>query len=253
MSAVPVSERLSPLPSPEEKGQVSARILAVDDDPEVRAVLEATLESAGYTAWVASSAEEALEMLEKRGLPHLAVVDIRLPGLDGLSLCEQIHDISDVPLVVLTVIDDRETVVSTIENCADDYIIKPFNPAELAARIGRILRRIGDFSYTLQPLVTVDDYLAVDFVRQRAIAGGRQVALTPTETKLLYILMRNAGKTVLTSLILRRVWAENEADENTLRVHIHRLRQKIEVAPSRPRYVVTERGVGYSFIPPGQG
>lgn len=226
------------------------RILAVDDDPEVRTILQAALDGAGYEPWIVSSAEEALEVLESNGLPHLAVIDIRLPGLDGLSLCERIHESSDVPIIVLTVIDSSETIVDTIERCADDYMVKPFNPAELTARIGRILRRVGDFTYTLQPEVRVDSYLSVDFVRQRAIVDGRTVPLTPTETKLLYILMRNAGDTVLTSLVLRRVWSEGEADENTLRVHIHRLRQKIEVAPSRPRYVVTERGVGYSFIQP---
>ena len=248
MAAIPVSESTVTLPS--ESTRPVTRILTVDDDPEVREVTTAALQSAGYEAWSASSAEEALEVLEERGLPHLAIVDIRLPGLDGIALCDRIHDISDVPIIVLTVIDKQETVVSTIEHCADDYVVKPFHPAELTARVGRILRRVGDFSYTLQPEVMVDEHLSIDFVRQRAIVAGRPLALTPTETKLLYILMRNAGKTVLTSLILRRVWASNEADENTLRVHIHRLRQKIEISPSRPRYVVTERGVGYSFIPP---
>ncbi len=250
MAVNPVSERGESLP-PEDQADPGVRILAVDDDPEVRQVIVAALDKAGYSVWPAVSAEEALEILNERGLPHLAVVDIRLPGLDGLALCQKIHDISDVPILVLTVVDKQETVVSTIERFAEDYMIKPFNPPELTARIGRILRRMGDFTYTLEPQIQVDEHLAVDFVQQRAIVSGRPLALTPTETKLLYILMRNAGKTVLTSFILRRVWAQDEADENTLRVHIHRLRQKIEVSPSRPRYVVTERGVGYSFIPPG--
>ena len=247
---MPVSEQELDLPT-DDTATAGARILAVDDDPEVREVIVAALEKAGYVPLAAASAEEALELLNRSGLPHLAIVDIRLPGLDGLALCERIHYISDVPIIVLTVIDKQETVVSTIERFAEDYIIKPFNPPELTARIGRILRRMGDFTYTLEPQIQVDDHLAVDFVQQKAIVSGRPLALTPTETKLLYILMRNAGKTVLTSFILRRVWAVDEADENTLRVHIHRLRQKIEVSPSRPRYVVTERGVGYSFIPPG--
>ncbi len=250
MSVLPASEEGSGLPTDGSEAR-ERRVLAVDDDPEVRQVIVAALEKADYTVWSTESAEEALELLNDRGLPHLAIVDIRLPGLDGLALCQKIHEISDVPILVLTVVDKQETVVSTIERFAEDYMIKPFNPPELAARIGRILRRMGDFTYTLEPQIRVDDHLAVDFVQQRAIAGGRPLALTPTETKLLYILMKNAGKTVLTSFILRRVWAQDEADENTLRVHIHRLRQKIEISPSRPRYVVTERGVGYSFIPPG--
>ena len=238
------------LPSPDQSIDSRARILAVDDDPEVRKIARATLEKAGYEVWSASSGEEALRLLDERGLPHLAIVDIMLPGLDGLSLCQKIQEISDVPIIMLTVVDKQETVVNTIERFAEDYIIKPYNPSELTARVGRILKRMGDFSYTLQPEVAVDRHLAVDFVRQRAIVNDRPLALTPTETKLLYILMRNGGKTVVTSHILARVWPSEDADENTLRVHIHRLRQKIEISPSRPRYVVTERGVGYSFLAP---
>jgi DNA-binding response OmpR family regulator len=226
------------------------RILVVDDDPEVRRLTSASLEQASYEVQLADSGEKALEILNDEGLPHLAIIDIRLPGLDGLALCQRIQGISDVPVIMLTVVDDEETVVKAIEEFAEDYIIKPFNPPELVARVGRILKRMGDFSYTLQPVIRVDRNLAVDFVSQRAIINDRPLALTPTETKLLCILMQNAGKTVLTNYILGRVWSNQSADENTLRVHIHRLRQKIEVSPSRPRYVVTERGAGYSFLAP---
>ena len=239
-------------PLEEVQKERKQRILAIDDDPEVLELITATLEDAGYEVMTAETAEMALNLMNDEGLPHLSVIDIRLPGLDGLSLCQRIHDISDVPVIMLTVVDDEETVVKTIEQYAEDYMIKPFNPAELAARVGRILKRIGDFSYTMQAMINIDENLSVDFVRQKAVINGRPLALTPTETKLLYILMQNAGKTVLTSYILARVWPNQSADENTLRVHIHRLRQKIEVAPSRPRYIVTERGAGYSFISPNE-
>ena len=239
----------NPLESPEQRKR---RILAVDDDPEVLELITATFEDAGYEVMTAETAEMALNLMNGEGLPHLAIIDIRLPGLDGLSLCQRLHDISDVPVIMLTVVDDEETVVQTIEKYAEDYMIKPFNPAELTARVGRILKRMGDFSYTMRAMIEIDDNLSVDFVRQKAIINGRPLALTPTETKLLYILMQNAGKTVLTSYILARVWPNQSADENTLRVHIHRLRQKIEVAPSRPRYIVTERGAGYSFLSPAE-
>lgn len=224
-------------------------ILAVDDDPEVLAVLEAALKRSGYDVRTADSAEKALAVLDDHGLPHLAIIDIRLPGLDGLALCKKIQDISDVPVIMLSVVDDKATVVQAIETYAEDYVTKPFDPAELTARVGRILKRIGDFSYTHQPLIRVDEHLAVDFVHQKVIINERPLALTPTETKLLYILMRDAGKTIITQQILRRVWPDDDADENTLRVHVHRLRQKIEISPSRPRYIVTERGAGYSFAP----
>lgn len=225
------------------------RILAVDDDPEVRILTRRALEKAGYEVWSAASGEEALEIVNDRGLPHLAVIDIQLPGVDGFGLSRQIQQISDVPIILLTVITEKETVVSAIEDFAEDYLTKPFDPNELVARVGRVLRRIGDFSYTFQPLLRIDDRLSVDFVRQRAVVDDRPVPLTPTETKLLYILIRKAGKTVSTDQILTRLWQKEESDENTLRVHVHRLRQKIESAPGRPRYVVTERGAGYSFLP----
>jgi DNA-binding response OmpR family regulator len=234
----------------ETQTSTKKRILVVDDDPEVQKLTQVSLENAGYEVLIADAAESALDRLNSEGLPHLAIIDIRLPGLDGLSLCQKVHGISDVPVILLTVVDDEATVVKSIEEFAEDYIIKPFNPPELVARVGRILKRMGDFSYTMEPVIKVDDNLSVDFVQQRAIINDRPLALTPTETKLLYILMQNAGKTVLTNYILGRVWPSQHADENTLRVHVHRLRQKIEVSPSRPRYVVTERGAGYSFLAP---
>ncbi len=238
------------LPQAGDERPQKQRILAVDDDPEVRKITKAALQKAGFEVWPAASAEDALELLDKRGLPHLAVVDIVLPGMDGFELCKKIEEYSDVPIIMLTVVDETETVVQAIEQYAEDYVTKPFNPSELAARVKRVLRRIGDFSYTLEPVVEVDEHLAIDFVRQKAVANDRPVALTPTETKLLYILMNQAGKTVATEHILARLWPDEEADENTLRVHVHRLRQKIERSPSRPHYVVTERGVGYSFLAP---
>jgi DNA-binding response OmpR family regulator len=143
---------------------------------------------------------------------------------------------------------EEETIVCGIERCAEDYIIKPFSPRELLARVQRLLRRIGDFAYTLDPVVQVDDRLAVDFAHQQVTVEGRSVALTPTETKLLYILMRNAGRTVTTDFLLRRLWPLEGVFEDTLRVHIHRLRQKIETNPNQPHYIATERGMGYRFV-----
>jgi DNA-binding response OmpR family regulator len=237
---------------PQEGKELSdrRRILAVDDDAEVRKVTKAALQKAGFEVWTAKSGEEALDLLDRRGLPHLAVIDIMLPGMDGLGLSRKISEFSDVPIIMLTVVDETETVVEAIEKYAEDYVTKPFSPTELAARVKRVLRRIGDFSYTLEPVVEIDSHLAIDFVRQKAVANDRPVTLTPTETKLLHILMNQAGKTVATDHILARLWPDEKADENTLRVHVHRLRQKIERSPSRPHYVVTERGVGYSFLSP---
>jgi DNA-binding response OmpR family regulator len=152
---------------------------------------------------------------------------------------------------LLTAVDEEETVIQGIEQFAEDYVIKPFSPRELIARVQRVLRRIGDFAYALDPVTQVDERLGVDFAHQQAIVDGRPAPLTPTETKLLYILMRNAGHPVTTGFLLRRLWPWQEVFEDTLRVHIHRLRHKIESTPSKPRYIVTERGLGYSFVRQG--
>lgn len=225
----------------------SRRILAVEDDPDILRLIRRELESAGFEVWACPSAEAALEAVEKKGPPHLALVDILLPGMDGTTLARRLHEWSDLPVVMLTSVDEEETVVRAIESFAEDYIRKPFMPREMVARVERVFRRIGDFAYALQPVLKVDDHLAVDFAHQRALAEGRSVPLTATETKLLYVLMRNAGRVVATDFLLRRLWPSDEVFEDTLRVHVHRLRSKIEPEPSRPRYVVTERGAGYRF------
>ncbi len=223
------------------------RILVVDDDPAILRLLKDKLEGAGYEVWTAASGKQALEIMERRGMPHLAVVDINMPGMNGLHFCETVQEFSDLPVIMLSAIDEEETIVGSISRYAEDYVTKPFSPRELVARLERVLRRIGDYSYTWDVLTRIDEHLAVDIPHQRALVGDQTVALTPTETKLLYLLMRNAGHTVSTDFLLRRLWPMEEVFEDTLRVHIHRLRHKIEPAPSRPRYILTERGLGYSF------
>lgn len=236
--------------APGLKGRTSVRrILAVEDDPDLLRLIRRELESVGFEVWACPSAEEALDLISRRGLPHLALMDIILPGLDGLSLARNLHEWSDLPVVMLTSVDEEETVVQAIQSFAEDYIRKPFNPREMVARVERVFRRIGDFAYALQPVVRVDDHLSVDFAHQKVVVEGRSVALTSTETKLLYVLMRNAGRVVATDFLLRRLWPSEEVFEDSLRVHVHRLRSKIEPEPSRPRYVVTERGTGYRFPP----
>ncbi len=233
-------------------GQAAASpqcILVVDDDPSILRLVSDKLERAGFDVLTATSGQRALDLIDRKGLPHLAVVDINMPGMDGFEFCRTVQKFTDLPVVMLTAVNEEETVVRGIEQFAEDYVTKPFSPRELVVRVKRVLRRIGDFGYAIDPLIEVDDYLAVDFAHQRVIVEGRVTSLTPTETKLLYILMRNAGRTVTTDFLLRRLWPLDEVFEDSLRVHIHRLRQKIEKKPSRPRYVVTERGLGYSFVP----
>jgi DNA-binding response OmpR family regulator len=228
-------------------GSPSRRILAVDDDIDLLRLIRRELENAGFEVWPALSAEEALEVVSRKGLPHLALVDILLPGVDGLALARRFQEWSDLPIIMLTSVDEEETVVQAIETFAEDYVRKPFKARELVARVERVCRRIGDFGFTLQPVIRVDDRLSVDFAHQRVTVDGKPVALTATESKLLYVLMRQAGKPVGTEFLLRRLWPSEEVFEDALRVHVHRLRGKIEPTPNRPRYVVTERGTGYCF------
>ncbi len=227
--------------------QSGYRILTVDDDPLISEILRTEFEEAGFEVWSATSGQEALAVLETRGLPHLAVVDIMMPGMSGIEFCSRVQEFIDLPIIMLTGVTDTRTVVDAIRRLAEDYMVKPFEAAELIARAERLLRRIGDFSYALEPRIEIDRYLAIEFARQLAFVNGEQVELTPTETKLLYILMRNAGHTMLTEYLLRRLWPLEEVFEDALRTHVYRLRKKIEATPRQPRYVVTRRGFGYTF------
>ena len=225
----------------------SYRVLCVDDDPDILHLLRKTFEASGFDVSTCGSGEAALRWIEREGLPHLAVVDIRMPDLDGIELCGRVHAFSDLPVILLTAVDDEPTVVNALDTVAEDYVLKPFRPAELVARARRVLRRMGSFSFALASETPVDGRLAVDFVRQVAKVEGNPVPLTPTETKILHILMRSSPRTVDTGYLLRRVWPMEEVFEDTLRVHVHRVRQKIEPDPAKPRYVLTHRGQGYSF------
>ena len=196
----------------------------------------------------AFSGQEALDRISQDGLPHLAIVDINMPQMDGFEFCKIVQQFADLPVILLTAVDQEEVVIQGIEHFAEDYVTKPFSPRELMARVGRVLRRMGDFAYTLDPVIRVDKRLSVDFVHQQVILDGEIVTLTPTETKILFILMRNAGRTVTNDFLLRRIWPLDEIFEDTLRVHIHRLRQKIESKEGETKYVGTERGIGYRFL-----
>jgi DNA-binding response OmpR family regulator len=234
----------------ETRGAGRYRILVVDDDPDIRRIVSFDLLKAGYEVFTAASGWEALAVIAQFGFPHLAIVDISMPEMDGFSFCQAVQQYSDLPMIFLSAASDEETVVRGLQQCAEDYVTKPFRLRELLARVERVLHRIGDWSYALEPIVRVDEHLAVDFAHQQAFVEGQPVALTPLETKLLYLLMRNAGRTVLSRFLLNRLWPNEDVLEERLRVHISNLRKKIEPIPSQPRYILTEHGAGYRFPAP---
>jgi len=221
------------------------RVLCVDDDRDILRILHHALVDAGFDVITASGGLSALEVIERRGLPDLAVVDICMPDLDGLELGRRIHSFCDLPIILLTAVNDEETVVQAIERVAEDYVVKPFRPRELVARVNRVMRRSGDFSLGGGREIEVDAGLRVDLVGQRVIVQGREQPLTPTESKILSILIQRLGHTVHNEYLLSRVWPFEEVFEEALRVHVHRLRQKIEADPRHPRRLLTKRGVGY--------
>jgi DNA-binding response OmpR family regulator len=228
----------------------SQKIMVVDDNAYTLRIVRYTLQQAGYNVSTVASGEEALRNIVEQGLPHLAIVDLHMPpGMSGFEFCRTVHQYSDLPIIMLTAVDDENTVLEGLEKHAEDYIVKPFSPGELVARVRRLLQRMGEFAYPLASLTYVDDRLQIDFPQRRAVVEGQPVSLTPTETKLLYLLMRNAGRTVTTEYILRRLWPAEAAFEDRLHVHLHRLRRKIEAKndEDRERYIISERGTGYIF------
>jgi DNA-binding response OmpR family regulator len=225
-------------------------VLAVDDSPETLLIVEHVLQRHGFRVRNASSGEAALQLLEREGLPHLIIADMNMPpGMNGFELCEQLGRFCDIPVIMLTAVDEESTVVRAIRQYAEDYVIKPFNPGELAARVGRVLRRVGQFPFPMTAPIIVDEELAVNFATRELHLNGKRQGLTPTEARLLYILMRSPGTTVNSDFLLRRMWPLEISDDDRLHVYVHRLRAKLQGAGGKHRYVVSERGVGYRFQP----
>lgn len=223
------------------------RILIVDDNTYTLRIVKHTLEQAGYQVSTAVSGEEGLRLIDRYGFPHLAIVDLHMPGMSGFEFCRSLHEFSDVPVLMLTAVGSEETIIEGLQKYAEDYIVKPFSSPELAVRVRRILRRMGDYNYTLDSTTVIDDRLLVNFPKREAIVNGESISLTPTEAKLLYILVRNSGRIVTTEFLLSRIWPLQNAQEDRLHVHVHRLRRKIEPDHNQPAYIVAERGMGYSF------
>ncbi|WP_119065904.1 response regulator transcription factor [Aggregatilinea lenta] len=226
------------------------RLLVVDDDESILFLLKELFEGESYRVTTCRTASEALNDVQGSGLPHLALIDLDLPDLGGFDLSAKLKTMGDVPIIFVTGENDEQTVVDGLRRYADDYVVKPIRMAELVVRVKRVLSRIANFDYVQPPVIKVDDWLSIDFGRGRLLVGGQVEALTRIESALLHNLVRNAGHVVQSEALIARVWPAGEVYEDTLRVHLHRLRRKLEKDPSNPQYIQTERGVGYSFRPP---
>ncbi len=222
------------------------RILIVDDDPNLLVLLAEQLRDDGFDVATARDGIEALRRLES-GWPDLLIIDMMMPRMDGLTLAREIKGRADLPIIVLSAIDAGDSKADTLEEVAEDYVTKPYHYPELRARINRVLRRLGD-RVPRQRLVLGPD-LSLELHRREALVRGSKVALTPTESRLLYALAANLGRTVPTETLLARGWAETEdADPSYVWVTMRRLRQKIEPDPNRPTHLLTIRGIGYRLV-----
>jgi two-component system, OmpR family, KDP operon response regulator KdpE len=225
---------------------MSARILVIDDEPQIRRLLKTTLGARGYDVAVAADGALGLDMVAS-WRPDIILLDLGLPGLDGLDVCRKIREWSEVPIIVLTVRDTEDDKVKALDLGADDYLTKPFGIDELLARIRVALRHAARHSAADQPLLRFGD-LAIDLARRQVSVRGQDVHLTPKEYELLRALALQAGKVLTHRALLRTVWGRAyEQDVPTLRVFVTQLRHKIEADPAHPSYILTEPGVGYRF------
>lgn len=230
------------------------RILVVDDELPIQRILRRNLSVSGYDVLVADDGEQAVEMARAHQ-PDLILLDLCLPGeLDGLEVCRQVRLTMQTPIIVLSALTEEKQKVEALDLGADDYLTKPFSNDELQARVRACLRRAnssengGDSPGQPEILRSEDGYLYMHVLQRLVRAGERDVRLTPTEFEVLRQLMLNAGKVLTHRTLLRAVWGPEYGEEaDYLRVYVRQLRLKVETEPSKPRYIITEPGIGYVF------
>ncbi len=224
------------------------KILAVDDEKRMVRFIQLNLEQDGFQVVTAYNGAEALEQVRTQ-LPDLILLDIMMPDINGFEVLKKIREVNTVPVIMLTAKGEEDDRIQGLELGADDYITKPFSPRELVSRIRAVLRRTESFKEDQVDLINVDDRLIIDFSRREVWVEGNKVALRPTEYRLLYHLVKNAGWVNTHEQLLSKVWGFEYQDEpHYVRLYVNYLRKKLEKDPSNPRYILTERGVGYRFV-----
>jgi len=230
---------------------MNPRILVVDDEPQIRRFLRATLEVHGYEVSLAETGRAALEQLTTWH-PDVLLLDLGLPEIDGLEVCRRVREWSDVPIIVLSVRDREDDKVAALNLGADDYLTKPFGTNELLARIQVALRHAARVRTPQEPVIIVGE-LRLELAAHRVILRDQEVHLTPTEYEILKTLAIHSGKVLTHAVLMHKVWGhDQQQDFGKLRVFINQLRRKIEDDPTQPRYIVTEPGVGYRFRGDGE-
>ncbi len=223
-------------------------ILVVDDERRMIDFIRMNLEIEGFQVFEAINGIDALDMVRKHIL-DLIILDVMMPQLDGFEMLRMLREFSSVPVIMLTAKGEEEDKVRGLELGADDYVTKPFGARELVSRVKAVLRRTQSLLEPGEAVVKIDDRLSVDFNRREVIVEGERIKLRPTEYRLLYRLIENAGWTVPHEQLLAKVWGYEYRDEtHYVRLYVNYLREKIEKDPSNPKYILTERGIGYRFV-----
>ena len=223
-------------------------ILIVDDELRMRRFIRMNLELEGYQVIEAENGIQALDQIRQFN-PDLAIMDVMMPEMDGFETLKLLREISTMPVILLTVRNDEEDITRGLSLGADDYITKPFSPRVLTSRVGAVLRRAHWPAPPPRTVLRIDDRLSIDFNRHQVIVNGERIDLRPTEYRLLNHLIQNAGWVVPHDTLLAKVWGyEYREETHYLRLYINYLRQKLEADPANPKYILTERGVGYRFV-----
>ena len=223
-------------------------ILVVDDEERMVRFIRLNLEHDGFIVVEAYNSHQAMDKLRET-LPDLILLDVMLPDIDGFEMLRMVRENHDIPVIMLTAKSEEDDRVRGLELGADDYVTKPFSPRELVSRVKAVLRRTDTSRGQSTGVIDVDERLKIDFDRREVWVEGKLVKLRPTEYRLLYHLVQNAGWVISHDQILAKVWGYEYRDEpHYVRLYVNYLRQKLEEDPSNPKYILTERGVGYRFV-----